>query len=153
MSRRGPSTTAWCAKRRCWASSSPATPSRATAWRWSFSGPARPQPSASGATSASGIALRWSPGAPPPPDAARAAAALCAAHPGPAPVLVEWEEGDGNGGGSVPGLAPGVSANAGREPGVARFRSRSLRVDAADDLVVALRALLGPEHVHLVRTT
>src|SRR3989441_3387163 len=105
------------------------------------------------ASGAIGIALRWSPGAPPPPDAARAAAALCAAHPGPAPVLVEWEEGDGNGGGSVPGLAPGVSANAGREPGVARFRSRSLRVDAADDLVVALRALLGPEHVHLVRTT
>src|SRR5207245_6843541 len=36
------------------------------------------------------IALRWSPGAPP-PDATRAVAALCAAHPGPAPVQVEWE--------------------------------------------------------------
>jgi hypothetical protein len=36
---------------------------------------------------------------------------------------------------------------------VTRLRSRSLRVDAADDLVVALRALLGPDHVHLVRTT
>jgi len=108
------------------------------------------------ASGAIGIALRWSPGAPPPPDAARAAAALCAAHPGPAPVLVEWEEAEGNGGGSggsVPGLAPGVGANPGREPGVTRFRSRSLRVDAADDLVVALRALLGPDHVHLVRTT
>src|SRR5467141_26018 len=96
------------------------------------------------ASGAIGIALRWSPGAPPPPDAARAAAALCAAHPGPAPVLVEWEEEHGNGE-SVPGLAPGA--------GVTRLRSRSLRVDAADDLVVALRALLGPEHVHLVRTT
>src|SRR5881296_3808945 len=96
------------------------------------------------ASCAIGIALRWSPGAPPPPDAARAAAALCAAHPGPAPVLVEWEEEHGNGE-SVPGLAPGA--------GVTRLRSRSLRVDAADDLVVALRALLGPDHVHLVRTT
>jgi len=95
------------------------------------------------ASGAIGIALRWSPGAPPPPDATRAVAALCAAHPGPAPVLVEWEEEHGNGGGSVPGLAPGVT----------RLRSRSLRVDAADDLVVALRALLGPDHVHLVRTT
>ncbi len=96
-----------------------------------------------------GIALRWSPGAPPPPDATRAVAALCAAHPGPAPVLVEWEphppspspqsgEGErwserGNGGSAV------------------RLRSRSLHVDAADDLVVALRALLGPDHVQLVR--
>jgi len=88
------------------------------------------------ATGAIGVALRWSPDAPPPPDATRAVAALCAAHPGPAPVLVEWDDGSGNGGGSVP-----------------RLRSRSLHVDAADELVVALRALLGPEHVHLVRTT
>jgi hypothetical protein len=71
-------------------------------------------------------------------------AALCAAHPGPAPVLVEWAEEDGDDG-AVPGLAPGVSAT--------RLRSRSLRVDAADDLLVALRALLGPDAVHLVRTT
>src|SRR5213595_1487406 len=72
------------------------------------------------ASGAIGIALRWSPGAPPPPDATRAVAALCAAHPGPAPVLVEWDDGSGNGGGSVP-----------------RLRSRSLHVDAADELVVA----------------
>jgi len=94
------------------------------------------------ASGAIGVALRWSPGAPPPPDATRAVVALCAAHPGPAPVLVEWDE-VGNGGRSVPGLAPGVT----------RLRSRSLRVDPADDLVVALRALLGPDQVHLVRTT
>ncbi len=101
------------------------------------------------ASGAIGIALRWSPGAPPPPDATRAVAALCAAHPGPAPVLVEWDphppspsrqsgEGErwsegGNGGSAV------------------RLRSRSLHVDAADELVVALRALLGPDHVQLVR--
>src|SRR5256886_2267375 len=54
-----------------------------------------------------------------------------------------------------PGLAPGVSAAAptGREPGGARLRSRSLRVEAGDDLLAALRGLLGPDHVHLVRTT
>jgi len=91
-----------------------------------------------------GVALRWSPLAPPPPGASRAVAALCAAHPGPAPVLVEWWE-EENGHGGVPGLAPGVSA--------ARLRSRSLRVAVDDELLGALRDLLGPEHVHLVRTT
>ena len=93
-----------------------------------------------------GVALRWSPTAPPPPDATRAAAALCAAHPGPAPVLVEWKEDGENGGEAVPGPVPGVSTPA------ARLRSRSLRVAVDDELVVALRALLGPEHVHLVKT-
>jgi len=86
------------------------------------------------------VALRWSPHAPPPAGAGRAVAALCAAHPGPAPVLVEWEEGNGH-----PGLAPGVSAT--------RLRSRSLRVEVNDDLIAALRDLLGPDHVHLVRAT
>src|SRR5690349_18544883 len=91
-----------------------------------------------------GVALRWSPLAPPPPGAGRAVAALCAAHPGPAPVLVEWWEGDGNGVSVHPGLAPGVSA---------RLRSRTLRVEVADDLLAALRELVGPDNVHLVRTT
>src|SRR5881275_1699489 len=86
------------------------------------------------------VALRWSPHAPPPPGAGRAVAALCAAHPGPAPVLVEWEENNGH-----PGLASGVSA--------ARLRSRSLRVAVDDELLGALRDLLGPDRVHLVRTT
>ena len=84
------------------------------------------------ASGAIGFALRWSAGAPPPPDATRAVAALCAAHPGPAPVLVEWGKEEGNGGG--------------------RLRSRSLRVDPADDLLAALRDLLGADQVHLVRT-
>jgi DNA polymerase-3 subunit alpha len=77
------------------------------------------------------VALRLSPAAPPPPDATRAVAALCAAHPGPAPVLVKWEDGEGNGTG---------------------LRSRSLKVDPADDLLAALRDVLGPDRVHLVRT-
>ncbi len=92
------------------------------------------------------VALRWSPLAPPPPETGRAVAALCAAHPGPAPVLVEWME-EENGHGTIPGLAPGVSAH------TARLRSRSLRVAVDDELLGALRDLLGPDRVHLVRTT
>src|SRR5216117_3073058 len=103
------------------------------------------------ASGAIGIALRWSPGAPPPPDATRAVAALCAAHPGPAPVLVEWEPHPPS---PAPQSGEGERWSEGGNGGSAvRLRSRSLRVDAADDLVVALRALLGPDHVHLVRTT
>ncbi len=78
------------------------------------------------------VALRWWAASPPDPEAARAAAALCAAHPGPAPLLVEWE-GDGEDGNGA----------------TARLRSRSLRVEPAEDLLAALRSLLGPEHVHL----
>jgi len=89
------------------------------------------------ASGAIGVALRWSPDAP--VDATRAVAALCAAHPGPAPVLLEWSDEDG-----ARPLTPGE---------VARLRSRSLRVDAADDLLAALRELVGPDRVHLVRTT
>src|SRR5881296_700380 len=98
-----------------------------------------------------GVALRWTVGAPPPPDATRAVAALCAAHPGPAPVLVEWEPHPPS---PSPQSGEGERWSEGGNGGSAvRLRSRSLRVDAADDLVVALRALLGPDHVHLVRTT
>jgi len=74
------------------------------------------------------VALCWSSTSPPDPEAARAAAALCAAHPGQAPLFVEW--GDGNG-------------------STERLRSRTLKVDAADDLLAALRSLLGSEHVRL----
>jgi len=117
------------------------------------------------ASGAIGVALVWSRAAPPAEDAARAVAALCAAHPGPAPVLVEWAEGENGGRGTPPpsGAAPdgdpavplgaAPSGGAPRAPVGARLRSRSLRVDAADDLLTALRALLGADHVHLVRTT
>lgn len=74
------------------------------------------------------VALSWTGPHPPPPDAARVVAALCAAHPGPAPLVIDW--GDGNG-------------------GSARLRSRTLRVDAADDLLTALRAVVGAERVTL----
>jgi len=83
------------------------------------------------ANGAVGLALRWTATEAPKPETARAVAALCAAHPGPAPVLIEW--GEGNGGGN------GASA---------LLRSRTLKVDAADDLVAALRDLLGADAVH-----
>jgi DNA polymerase-3 subunit alpha len=82
-----------------------------------------------------GLALRWSADRPPAPEATRAAAALCAAHPGPAPVLVEWESNGGGGGGA------------------ARLVSRSLRVEPSDDLLAALRDLLGADAVHLVKAS
>src|SRR5207245_10860850 len=78
-----------------------------------------------------GIGLSWPSADPPPPDVARAVAPLCASHPGPAPVLLEY---GGNG-------------------TQARLRSRSLRVAVADDLLAALRELLGAERVQLVKAT
>jgi hypothetical protein len=77
--------------------------------------------------------LRWSATRPPEPEATRAAAALCAAHPGPAPVLVEWEGGNG-----------------GSE---ARLVSRSLRVDPDEELLGALRGIFGTDGVRLVKAS
>jgi len=110
------------------------------------------------AKGAIGVALVWSRTAPPSPDIARAAAALCAAHPGPAPVLVEWRDGASGGGtapaGGPPGSAAIAAPPADAPPPIAvRLRSRSLHVAVADELLTALRDVVGPDHVHLVRTT
>ena len=80
-----------------------------------------------------GIALRWEAGKAPEPESARAIAALCAAHPGPTPVFLEWTGANG----------------AGNE--MVRLRSRSFRVDAADDLLAALREIVGVDGVSLVK--
>jgi DNA polymerase III subunit alpha len=85
-----------------------------------------------------GLALRWRASQPPAPDATRAAAALCAAHPGPVPVLVEWEGPNGDGNGS---------------PLAARLVSRSLRVEPDEELLGALRDLFGADGVHLVKAS
>ena len=74
------------------------------------------------------VAVSWALPDPPGPEVARAVAALCAAHPGAAPVVIEW--GDGNG-------------------STVKLRSRMFRVDAADDLLTALRAVVGSERVTL----
>jgi DNA polymerase-3 subunit alpha len=80
-----------------------------------------------------GVALRWTGAHPPRPETARAIAALCAAHPGPTPVFIEWTGANGAGNETV------------------RLRSKAFRVDAADDLLAALRDLLGADSVQLVK--
>ena len=87
-----------------------------------------------------GLALCWSAARPPDPEATRAAAALCAAHPGPAPVLVEWEGGNGGSDGRGAPLA-------------ARLVSRSLRVEPDEELLGALRGIFGADGVHLVKAS
>ena len=53
-------------------------------------------------------------------------------------------------GGPPAGAAPPADAP---PPISVRLRSRSLRVAVADELLTALRDVVGPDHVHLVRTT
>ena len=76
------------------------------------------------------LSLRWRMPSAPQPAALQAVAALCSAHPGPTPLYIEWSDGNG-------------------EP--VRLRSRRVRVAAEDDLVRALRDLLGTESVHYVK--
>ena len=77
-----------------------------------------------------GIELVWDSDNLPTTDAARGVAALCAAHPGPAPLYVEWNDGNGT---------------------TARLRSRQVRVRLDEELLLALRELIGAEQVRLVK--
>ena len=76
------------------------------------------------------LAIRWDRPSPPPAEDIRAIAALCAEHAGPAPVYIEWSDGNGE---------------------TAKLRSRRLRVNANDELVHSLRTLLGADAVRLVK--
>jgi DNA polymerase-3 subunit alpha len=76
------------------------------------------------------LSLRWRAPSAPEPRAVKEVAAICSAHPGPTPVYIEWSDGNGE---------------------AVRLRSRRVRVAAEDDLVRALRDLLGPESVHYVK--
>ncbi len=78
-----------------------------------------------------GLALRWGP-RDRAPETARAVAALCSAHHGTAPVFLDWSEAD--------------------DDDVARFRSRSLAVTLDDELLGALRGILGDDAITLVKT-
>jgi DNA polymerase-3 subunit alpha len=78
-----------------------------------------------------GVAVAWRAGEAPDAEAARALAALCVAHPGPAPLLVEWSDGNGT---------------------TACLRSRACRVALDDAFLDALRELLGRDRIRLVRT-
>lgn len=77
-----------------------------------------------------GLSLRWRTPEAPPPAQVRAAVALCAKHPGPVPLYIEWSDGNGES---------------------MRLRSRRVRVAADDDLVQGLRALLDPVSVSYVK--
>lgn len=77
-----------------------------------------------------GVALEWRAGDGPSGDAARALKALCAAHPGPAPLFVEWSDGNGV---------------------TTRLRSRGVRVEADDGFIHALQETLGNARVKLVK--
>jgi DNA polymerase-3 subunit alpha len=76
------------------------------------------------------LSLRWRAPTAPPPDTLKQAAALCSAHPGPTPLYIEWSDGNGE---------------------AVRLRSRRVRVAAEEDLVRALRDLLGTDSVHYVK--
>jgi DNA polymerase-3 subunit alpha len=76
------------------------------------------------------LSLRWRSPSAPEPSALQAVAALCSAHPGPTPLYIEWSDGNGE---------------------AVRLRSRRVRVAVEDDLMRALRDLLGTESVHYVK--
>ena len=79
-----------------------------------------------------GLALRWS-AHERASETAKAVAALCSAHQGTAPVYLDWSEnGDAN--------------------DVARFRSRSLSVTLDEELLDALRGILGADAITLVKS-
>jgi DNA polymerase III subunit alpha len=82
------------------------------------------------ASGAVALSLRWGAPSAPQPAALKEVAALCLAHPGPTPLYIEWSDGNGE---------------------AIRLRSRRIRVAAEDDLVRALRDLLGAESVHYVK--
>jgi len=77
-----------------------------------------------------GIALRWTAPAAPDSGVLRSAAAVCADHPGPAPVYIEWSDGNGE---------------------AVRLRAKRLRVEPDEDVVLALRSLLGADAVRYVK--
>ncbi len=82
------------------------------------------------ASGALGLALRWKLSEAPAAETLRQALALCSAHPGPAPLYIEWSDGNGE---------------------RLRARSRRVRVTPNEELVAGLRQLLGPEAVGFVR--
>jgi DNA polymerase-3 subunit alpha len=77
-----------------------------------------------------GLSLRWRSPSAPRPDTLQAAAALCRAHPGPVPIYIDWSDGNGE---------------------AVRLRSRRVRVAAEEELLRALRDLLGSDAVHYVK--
>ncbi len=82
------------------------------------------------ASGALGLALRWTLAGAPALDSLTEAVALLVAHPGPAPLYIEWSDGNGE---------------------RLRARARRFRISPDDALVQGLRRLLGPEAVAFVK--
>ena len=82
------------------------------------------------ATGSVAIALELAPGARVPADVMRDVRSTVDSHPGSAPLELRWTDGNGM---------------------AARLRSRSLKVAVTNAALSELRALLGAEHVRLVR--
>ena len=82
------------------------------------------------ASGAVALTLTWKLSEAPTPELLRQAATLLTAHPGPAPLYIEWSDGNGE---------------------RLRARARTVRVAPSGDLLAALRQLLGPDAVTLVR--
>ncbi len=78
-----------------------------------------------------GVAVRWAAPRAPDPDTARLAARVAAAHPGPAPLYIDWSDGNGT---------------------AVRLRARRFRVEPVDDTLRALREVFGPDAVSYVRS-
>ncbi len=77
-----------------------------------------------------GVAIRWQAPTAPPADALRALARVCETHPGPAPLYIQWSDGNGSS---------------------ARMRSRRLHVAPREEALRAFRELVGADAVSLVR--
>jgi DNA polymerase-3 subunit alpha len=82
------------------------------------------------ASGALGVAIRWDAPSGPSADAVQAVARVCEAHPGAAPLYIQWTDGNG---------------------ASARLRSRRLRVGAEEETLRALRELVGGAAVSLIR--
>jgi DNA polymerase-3 subunit alpha len=81
-------------------------------------------------TGAFALSVRWQQPSAPPPDKVRAIARICTAHPGPMPLYIDWNDGNGE---------------------TVRLRSRTIRVALEEDLVQGLRDLVGPDAIHYIR--
>jgi len=79
-----------------------------------------------------GVSLTWAKGGGTDAKVANGLVALCAAHPGPAPVFIEWSDGNGS---------------------TARLRSKRVRVQLDESFLDALKDLVGQERVRLVKAT
>jgi len=77
-----------------------------------------------------GLVFRWTAPRSPAAETIRQAAAVCAGHPGAAPVYIEWSDGNGD---------------------AVRLRARRFRVEPEEEVVQALRAMLGADAVHYIK--